>query len=444
MNEIKQQLISKIGDTSERENRVRQQVNLKKIQQSVEKKNEWPYYSTIIAFIGVLSFCIYLIPSSQPVTGNESPQVSIPIDEDDEETVSTPNTEEGIVDLVKGEHYELLKQYFPPNESVAIFSGGFENGGVEIQTVWLNDYYVQQISSNDGGIVELIYRLNGDQVELVYQDMIDGSVKSNMSSGELNELPSLEVVFKAPFKVGDQYGDWTVIETSEQMKTSYGSFTNVIVIENTSDDIWTRKYYAQGFGEVKWESAERNKENNEYYEVFISTELVSIKVKTPSQFDVKVELNYKAENHSGWKTSPNGSQQATINGKLEHASEEGEALLVIENMKTKETTIYQLRDNDLSQYTPKVVEWIDENRVFVIIGPSYGMVTRGGKLYELNLKDNRVTPVIEDLSVREEIMSLKVNADGTFTYQKHVYDTDDMNYDETHIEEGTLPIPAPK
>lgn len=275
MNEIKQQLIAKIGDTSEREIRVQQQVNLKKIQQPKETKREWVYYSTIVAFIGVLSLLIYLIPSALnegegTQTANEQPQVAIPLDEDDEETVSTPDEEKGTV--------------------------------------------------NDSEVEE----------------------------------------------------------------------------------------------------------------------------KTPSQFEAKVETNYRAENHSGWKTSPDGSQQATINGKLEHASEEGEAVLVIENIKTKEATIYQLRDNDLSQYTPKVVEWIDDHRVFVIIGPSYGMVTRGGKLYELNLKDNVVTPVIEELTLREEIMSLKVNADGTFTYQKHVYNNDDYNYDETHIEEGTLPIPVAK
>jgi hypothetical protein len=62
---------------------------------------------------------------------------------------------------------------------------------------------------------------------------------------------------------------------------------------------------------------------------------------------------------------------------------------------------------------------------------------------ELNIKDN-VTPVIEDLGVREEIMSVKVNGDGTFTYEKHVYDTDQMEYNDSHVEEGKLPISTAK
>jgi len=444
MNEIKHQLIAKIGDTSEREIRIQQQVNLKKTQLSVKKKREWGYYATIVVFLGVLAFSLYLFPFSitegfGKLNGQGSSDNVVPPIEVETDSVA----------LEKGEYYELLKQYFPANESEAIFSGGFENSGHTIQTVWLNDYYIQQIISTEFGITERIYRINDDQVELVNDEMVDETGPKQWLIEELNKLPLLQIVLKAPFKLGDQYGDWTVIETSEQMTTTYGNFTNVIVVENTSDDVRMRKYYVQGFGEVKWESADLNKDSG-VYEVLINTELVSInnlqtvKEITPSQFEVKVETNYKADFHSGWKTSPDGLLQATIDGKGETASEEGEAVLVIENLETSVSTIYKLKDNELSQFTPKVVEWIDDNRVFVIIGYAHGMVTRGGKLYELNLKDNIVTPIIDDLTEREEIMSLTVNEDGTFTYQKHVYNNDDYNYDETHIEEETLPIPATK
>lgn len=59
----------------------------------------------------------------------------------------------------------------------------------------------------------------------------------------------------------------------------------------------------------------------------------------------------------------------------------------------------------------------------------------------LNIKDNIVSPIITDLPPKEEIMTVKVNQDGTFTYEKHVYDTDAMEQSESHVEEGTLPIP---
>ncbi|MFJ5769785.1 DUF4652 domain-containing protein [Psychrobacillus sp. NPDC093180] len=164
----------------------------------------------------------------------------------------------------------------------------------------------------------------------------------------------------------------------------------------------------------------------------------------PTQFDAKVEKNYEASFHSGWKKSSDGLQQAAIDGRGEFATEEGEAVLVIENIKTKATTIYQLKDNDLSQYTPKYIEWIDKNRLFVIIGYAYGSVTTGGKLYELNTKDNKLTPIIENLKENEEIISVKVNKNGTFNYKKHVYDSDNYEESESHIEDKRLPLPKLK
>jgi len=178
------------------------------------------------------------------------------------------------------------------------------------------------------------------------------------------------------------------------------------------------------------------------FSVFITPSVLSKgKENTPSQFDAKVEKDYEVNFHSGWKNSSDSLLQATIEGKGESASEEGEAVLVIKNLKSKVTTIYQLKDNELGQYTPKHIEWIDGNRLFVIIGYSYGTVTTGGKLYELNTKNNAVTPVIENLSENEEIMSVKVNKDGTFTYKKHIYDSDNYDYSESHIEEKRSPIP---
>ncbi|MCM3709611.1 DUF4652 domain-containing protein [Sporosarcina luteola] len=162
-------------------------------------------------------------------------------------------------------------------------------------------------------------------------------------------------------------------------------------------------------------------------------------------FEIKVGANYdiaNANSHSGWKTSPDGLQRATIDGKGENAIEEGEALLIIENLKTNKSTIYKLKDNIDAQNTPKYVEWIDENRLFVIVGFAHGTVTKGGRLYEMNVEDNTVIPVFEDLTDKEEIMSIKANDDGTFTYEKHVY-IDDV-FSEGYVEEGTIPFPPDK
>ena len=302
MNDIKQQLIAKIGDTSKRSARVQQQVNLKKNQQpDVIKKVHWGYYATIAAIIGVLALGMNLIPSVLKDSGQ--------MNEPEPQEIVSPNEEDSeSVVLEKGEYYELLKTFFFPQESEVDFIGGFENGGLNIQTLWLNDFYVQQILTNDGGTTKHIYRINGDQVELVYDEMIDGTAASDISIDELNKLLPLQIVIKAPFNQGDQFGDWTVIDTSGQVTTSYESFSNVLILENAYDDsrIRNRKYYVKDYGMVKWESAELNKDSDEY-EVFIATEQItaySPPEQTPSHFKATIVANYVADFHSGWKISP--------------------------------------------------------------------------------------------------------------------------------------------
>ncbi|QUG40029.1 DUF4652 domain-containing protein [Psychrobacillus sp. INOP01] len=438
MNEIKQQLLTKMGDTSERVHRIQQQVNLKKSKKPNENKERWAYYGILATFIGLLAFSAYLWPS---ILTNENGQLTDP------GLVVPPEEQDTEIAIEKGDFYEEIKQYLPPHGAEAVFLGGFENGGSTTQTFWLGDHYVQQVISNDGGSVERIYRLNGNQIEIVYEEMLDDvSDRLQWSSIELNKLPKGELFLEAPLDIGDEYGDWTVINTSGKVTTTYGDFTNVLILENIKDDYRMRRYYVPGFGEVKWESASLDKESGEY-ETIISTDLSTFtlteeEVITPAHFDMKIENNFKPTFHSPWQPSPSGNQQVTIEGRGEQAGEEGEGILVIENLETDQSTIYKLKDNEQGQYTPKKVEWIDEDRMFVIIGYAHGMVTMGGKLYELNIKDNIVTPIITDLTLREEIMSVKVNQDGTFTYEKHVYDTDNMEQSESHVEDGTLPIPA--
>ena len=67
---------------------------------------------------------------------------------------------------------------------------------------------------------------------------------------------------------------------------------------------------------------------------------------------------------------------------------------------------------------------------------SYGMVTTGGDLYELNLETNTLQLTMNLDDPKEEMMSITNNKNGTFTYKKHIY-TDD-NFNEGYEEEKTV------
>lgn len=256
MNEIKRQLNMKIGDTSDRVARVQQLVHEKKMNQQETKKIHWPYYATIVTFIGVLAFCIYLIPNALNkeegrLTEQDPPSQVVPSDKDDEDVEEL------------GGHYEQLKQYFFDDETVAIFQGGHENRGYTVETFWLSNRYVQQTVRSHNR-VNYIYRITNNEIELVNEMPVVGAGPANIPIKDLDNMTSIRTILKAPFQVGDTLDGWKISDTAGEITTTYGKLTNVLVMEKLEDDVHWKKYYAPGFGEVK-------SENN-----YVESELVSI------------------------------------------------------------------------------------------------------------------------------------------------------------------------
>lgn len=333
----------------------------------------------------------------------------------------------------------LLKSYFfPSDDADAYYMGGFENGGEKVQTKWISDEFVQQITSNGGATIERIYKIRGNQIELIYQEMIDGASPSSMTIEELEQLPTINKVMKAPFKVGDQFGEWKVVDTNGKLSTFYSSFTKVLILENQLEDSITRKYYAKGYGEVKLEFEFYNEETGQFEESDFNTELTSFgpimnEVEGNYIFRVFEEDKTDINSVEGEKISPLETKRAVLYGR--GVDFEGINQLVIEDFDSGKFIIYKYR-HEGEQYTPKDIEWIDENRLYVIVGYGFGTVTMGGQLYELNITNNSIKPVFENLTEKEEIMSVESNGDGTFTYKKHVYEDD--NYSVGHVEEGII------
>lgn len=455
MNDIKQQLLLKIGDTSERADRVQEQIQKKKGNHIKRKSERLANYTAIATFIGMIAVaCFLLVPNlllEKPAQPAEEPPTTVvpPL----EENVEEPNYLEDFT--------LILKEYFPAN-SKSSFVGGYEDSGSTIETTWINEYYVQQIVSNTAVAFENIYRIKDNKLELVYREMLEGISPTNMTFKELESLPTIELILEAPFEVGDQYGyggtlgEGVIVSLEEEITTTLDTFKDVMVVERTDDTFRSRSYYAPGYGYIKGVFESWDEEKGDYItgvteeikEFVYATESEDVRNKaTPETFEKTIVSNYKPYKpsfHSPWVPSPNGTLRATIEGRGEQAGEEGIGTLVIENMETKDSLIFKLLEEEPNnQYTPKEVAWIDESHMFIIIGYGYGMVTAGGKLYVLDIEKNEVIPIITELTSKEEVMSVKVNADGTFTYQLHVYDTDAMEGSESHIEEKTLPLPTP-
>lgn len=346
---------------------------------------------------------------------------------------------------------ELISYFFPERNLQYNFIGGFEGMGSTVHTYWLSEQYVQQlVGHKDFGIAEQIYRINGNEIELIYSSNQTTFKPTTWTTEQLDGLSKIQTELRAPFNIGDEYitssgQRWTITETNGTVNTTaYGEINNVLILENINEEqlIRSRRYLAKGFGEVKYELEFVNEENGRY-EVTLTSELAS-----KSQIMFELEQNeqsifgvYEANQYdftaidSEWELSPDGTKRATLVGRAKDF--EGINVLVIEDLATKKFTIYKLKDESI-QNTPKDLEWIDTKRLYVIVGYGFGTVTRGGSLYELELESHSTTPIVEyDASTsKEEIMSITSNGDGTFTYEKHIYQDDELNYG--YVEENII------
>lgn len=444
-----------------------------------KKTMNWTYLSTSMA---VIVFCIFgakllwdsiespnvINQSNTFVEQSEVEKMVIDIVETNE-TITIENKETiGLIAVWLNEVYSNPHQKLE-NEQAVLYqiyiqnTGYYPAGAISItsEKLIIGENYYEISTQQYERISNLLFELMDRENDIVFDVTSFGTVNEKLLD-ELDDVISGDAKTEV-FSIGIPNAIHTVrinkeeiaiVDFSSIFRTSldnvWSSYTKGEVLRTLNSIIFSEPqvntvyYLLEGnFSEwSRWGEFTEEPITREMWEEMKSNEEYD---GLQSLFEVRVETHYdiaNADSHSGWKTSPGGLQQATIYGKGKDAIEEGEALLIIENLETNDSTTYKLKDNSVAQNTPKYVEWIDENRLFVIVGFAHGTPTKGGQLYEMNIKDNTVIPVFEDLTEKEEIMTIKANDNGTFTYQKHIYLDDNLT--EGRIEEGTLPFPPAK
>ena len=217
MNEIKRQLNARIGDTSERANRVQLQVNLKINQPQREKKVQWGYYAVIVAFIGVIVFTINLIPSSfNEGIGNLTKQPN------PTETLLPPFEEkdEGVIVSNEDDEDNVLQppfKYEAKNEEKLSLDDS--EMAYEMGVSALTDYYK---ATRNGSDIELDTFIDNENLKQYIQKKIQ-----NQSSYD-SKVKNIEI------------GDWEI----EYKDDVYGGFLYLMLPAHI------KYYYDGGFGEA--------------------------------------------------------------------------------------------------------------------------------------------------------------------------------------------------
>lgn len=147
-----------------------------------------------------------------------------------------------------------LTDLFLPDGSKAHYLGeGNEFAELDVEVARPFENYVVVHENNGGSLVRHIYKIEPDKISILDEQTVE-LVKDFPTLAELDAMDPTGVYLKKPIKKGTTFDTWTIVEIDTTVDTPYKKFDHAFVIEMKTDDFVNRKYFVEGFGEVKRES----------------------------------------------------------------------------------------------------------------------------------------------------------------------------------------------
>lgn len=157
-----------------------------------------------------------------------------------------------------------MRDYFLPDGTRADYVGeGNEYAQLKIQVAQPHEHYFVIHEDNGGALIRRIYKINTDRIDILEERTVDAKPEFP-SLDELEAMQPIGTYLQKPFSIGTVFDEWTIVETGATVETPYKTFSDAIVIEEKGNDFVNRKYFVQGFGEVKREAVMRSSDGQEY------------------------------------------------------------------------------------------------------------------------------------------------------------------------------------
>ncbi len=386
---------------------------MQNVEHSIRGKRNYTMPKIIVSFIALSAIVFISLFTYKQLTLKE---------------VERPTDESIPIILEEGQYDEMLRGYFAENQSEKLMYDTV-NGNFKVETTWLSKQYVKEVTKYETKSHSLVqyYRIANNKIEIVKTENNEGSY----SIEALNKMAAETVLVEAPFRVGQSSSGWVV----KKADSRWGMFKHVVVLERNDNGYITTMTLVPKFGLV-------NIVGSKDGEVAIETSFLQLNLANYGEdvrFEKFTDTNVELPKDTSWKISHSHKYRMTVLGAGEF---ETVGTIIIEEMAYNYQTAFTIANVEYGQITPKDVAWIDDHRIFVIIGMTHGTVTRGGKLYILDIVNNSLTPLIDNLPERSEISGITSGEiDGeSFRYELFTYLTEDYVENESEITEGLITI----
>lgn len=211
-----------------------QMKEIKRRQKPQTRKSSRFYYAAFTAFFALAALAIFVM---KPWSTHDFNQAFLPSSEENDSS-------NGEI----GEKPNLpLQNYFKQDGDVAYFLGtGNEYASFKETTTWLFNDYVEVQEDNGGAVLQKVYRIKQDAIELVYEEVIEVERKS-FTLAQLNQLEPIHIILQPPIANGETFENKTVTYPVN-FKTPYKNYDNIIQITEVVEGGKNHFYYDYGDG----------------------------------------------------------------------------------------------------------------------------------------------------------------------------------------------------
>lgn len=137
-----------------------------------------------------------------------------------------------------------------------------------------------------------------------------------------------------------------------------------------------------------------------------------------------------------WETSEDGESSAAIDIELERDVDFGIRVFYVKDIKTNKIVKYEIINNK-AKFTPRNIEWWDNEHLIIVAGFAYGTISNGSQVYSLDINTGDISLLYRRKDIKHEILEVK-KVENDLMLELKIYEDDTRNQFHTGVGKMTL------
>jgi hypothetical protein len=137
-----------------------------------------------------------------------------------------------------------------------------------------------------------------------------------------------------------------------------------------------------------------------------------------------------------WETSTDDKNSAAIDIGEERDVDFGIHVIYVKDMSTNKIVKYEITNN-VMQFTPRNIEWWDNEHLIIVAGYAYGTIAQGSQVYSLDINTGDISLLYRIKDVKQQIVEVS-RVKNDLMLELKIYNDDTLNEFHSGVGKMTL------